>query len=292
MAYENWLNSKTFLPNNLPDILKFQLVLAGEAGDLLLEYYNKKNLQVERKQDGSIVTEADMASSQLTRTKIEEYNQSNFVRIALISEENRDENGQDLNTYETSSPAFVVDELDGTSNFNRRLPFWAYSIGYRKNGKFQSGVVCNPATRDVWFGDVDVGVFHNGQPVSVENQQSHHGTMQFERSSANDLSEYSILFEKLSVHFPSARMLGAGAVNLCLTAQGSTSVFAQQNLSIWDYAAGVAIVEAAGGKVLDMDGNPVDVTAKESSVVAGHPDHVDRFVQTVAAYRRRTDLLL
>jgi len=242
------LNKQNFLP--LASLRHPQLETAMEAVDLgakvLCERY-QTTVQIETKGLANFVTEADLSSEKIIVQTI----RNRYPEHAIISEESHSDraDAQDL---------WIIDPLDGTSNFMHGIPHFAVSVGYYRNGQPELGIVCNPI-RDDWYIAVrGQGAWHNGvrQQVSVADRID--ATMitcgfYYDRGSMMQATLDTIGdFFRSNIH--GMRRFGAAALDLCNVGCGHYGLFFEYKLHPWDFAAGQLFLSEAGGKATDCDG--------------------------------------
>lgn len=197
----------------------------------------------ETKRDGTWVTAADRAVERRLRDAIAE----RFPGHAVLGEE-------DGRSGPDDAPTWVLDPIDGTTNYVRGNPVWATLIGLRVEGEDALGVVSAPALGHRWSGVVGVGAWQDGQPIAV--------------SEVDRLEEAEVSFGGLDWFLASGRWEGVRALveatgrsrgygdfwAHCLVAAGSTEVAAEAAVSTWDLVAVRALVVAAGGRATDLAG--------------------------------------
>ncbi len=158
---------------------------------------------------------------------------------------------------------WIVDPLDGTTNFAHGIPHFATSIAYYYQGKATAGVVYNPVTEDWYTAEAGAGAFHNGRPMSVTDHTSLSeavvGTgFYYDRDTMmeNTLSAIAALFRQ-NIH--GIRRFGAASLDFAAVASGQFSAYFEYQLFAWDFAAGRLLVEEAGGQTSDCQGNPLQI---------------------------------
>lgn len=149
---------------------------------------------------------------------------------------------------------WVVDPLDGTTNFSRGIPFFSVSVALIKKSQVVLGVTLNPLTGDLYFAQKGQGTYLNNKPIKVSERSE--GAMLILNQGYSDEStvKYIQATKKLSAGF-TVRRLGSSCLEHCLVASGIVEGQVSFGDKIWDYAAGVLLVEEAGGKVTDWQGN-------------------------------------
>ena len=155
--------------------------------------------------------------------------------------------------------AFIVDPIDGTTNFIKDYHTSAISVGLTKDGRQFMGVVYNPYLDEMFTAEKGKGACLNGKPIHVSKQPLENGIVLFGTAPYyEELSEKS--FQMAYHYFKQAldvRRSGSAAIDLCSIAAGRAELYFELRLSPWDYAAGALIVEEAGGKVTTVEGGPI-----------------------------------
>lgn len=183
-----------------------------------------------------------------------------------------EEEGEDGRTV-GDGYTFVIDPIDGTSNFIHGFRLSAVSVGLLYNGRAVSGAVYLPYTDEMFYAEQGGGAYLNGKRIHVNrlstgNALTLFGTTPYMRDTMCDA--VTELFRGLFMTSVDVRRCGAAAADLCFVACGRAAAFCEMLLSPWDYAAGALIVTEAGGVVSRFDGSPLSYTEK-CTVVAGNP---------------------
>lgn len=228
----------------LGDALAFAHELADRADELTRAGAGEHGPQVaDRKDDGSWVTAVDREVEARLRSLIVD----RYPDHAVLGEE-------DGRTGPPDAPTWVLDPIDGTTNFVRGNPIWATLIGLQIGGEDVLGVVSAPALGHRWDGLVGHGARRDGVPIAV--------------SDVDDLSAAEVSFGGLDVFVRHGRWEGVTGLSgvadrvrgygdfwgHCLVASGSTDVTVEASLSLWDLCAVRALVLAAGGRCTSLDG--------------------------------------
>lgn len=166
---------------------------------------------------------------------------------------------EDIHASIEKGYAFIVDPIDGTTNFIKDCHASCISVGLTKDGKQEAGIVYNPYLDEMFTAVRGRGAWLNGKRIHVSDEPLENGIVLFGTSPYyEELSEQS--FQTAYSYFQKAldvRRSGSAAIDLCSIACGRAELFFELRLSPWDYAAGSLIVEEAGGVVTTMDGEPV-----------------------------------
>ena len=171
-----------------------------------------------------------------------------------------------------ASLTFIVDPLDGTTNFLHGYPAYAVSIGVLVDGTLTAGVIINVPTHEVYTAVVGEGAFRNGEQLRVsavrEPSLALVGTG-FPFKHLHLLDRYQRQFATVMRGTSGIRRAGSASLDLADVANGRFDAFWELQLAPWDFAAGMLLVQEAGGRVSDTEGR--DVSFATSSIVAGNP---------------------
>lgn len=167
---------------------------------------------------------------------------------------------------------FIVDPIDGTTNYLHGYPEYAVSIGAYDNGEPLAGLILNVATRDLYTATRNGGANRNGEPIFVSSiadpMRALVGTG-FPFKHLEYIDRYMSQFEAVMRGTAGVRRAGSAALDLATVAAGQFDAFWELGLSPWDVAAGILIIREAGGVVTDLDGNPAKPV--HGPFVAGNP---------------------
>ncbi len=229
---------------NPAELLAFANGLADEA-DALTDVGFRRAMRVDRKGDGTVVTETDLAVERLLRDRIREAHPDH----AVLGEE-------DGLTGDPEAPRWIIDPIDGTNNFVSDNPVWATLIALEVPGGPRLGVVSAPALWGRWDGliDGDRGAARrNGEPITVSTRTLAAGQVSFGGLGYFFDSGQGGLVRRLSE--ATRRQRGFGDFwQHCLVAQGTLEVAVEAEVNAWDLAAVSCVVEAAGGRFTDLHG--------------------------------------
>ncbi len=219
--------------------LPFTSDLARQTGQLLLEYYAPSGSQVSLKADHTVVTEADLAADRLIAAAI----QAAYPQDLLISEEK----GTSLPAG-VSGPTWVVDPLDGTTNFSLGLHAWGVSIARLENGWPVIAALYFPLFDELYTAQAGEGAFLNGEPIRVKPPVSDQPAAFF-ACCGRTHRRYSV-----SVPYK-PRILGSAAYSFCAVARGAAVLGFETTPKLWDLAAAWLLMQEAGGAVATYDGS-------------------------------------
>lgn len=226
---------------------------AALAGGAVLEQYwgNLQSVQ-EKGRSGDLVTEADKASESVVLEVLERHLPSEH---RILAEES---GGADLN----AAYLWAVDPLDGTTNYAHQYPFCAVSIGLLVKGRSQLGVVYNPILKQLFRGAKGLGASLNHQPIQVSATSQLKDSLLvtgFAYDRRDRLDNNYAEFCHFTHLTQGVRRGGSAAIDLAYVACGHLDGYWERGLSPWDLAAGVILVEEAGGRISAYDGDHFDI---------------------------------
>ena len=234
--------------------------IVRRAGELVRSASDVTAATHEKNGPADLVTEYDLAVQRFLRQEL----------LALLPE--ADFFGEEGQHDALTSPwTFIVDPIDGTTNFVRGFAYTNISVALAKDGQVEYAVVYDPFADELFSARRGGGAFCNGLPIHVSGKDMAHavflcGSTIYDRR----LTEQSFsLLRQLYDRGLDYRRFGAAALDLCQVAAGRAELFYECRLSPWDYAAGSLIVTEAGGTVTGFDGKPMDVL-RPSSVFAAN----------------------
>jgi myo-inositol-1(or 4)-monophosphatase len=199
----------------------------------------------------------------------------------FIAEENQDLKRKELYNW-------IIDPLDGTTNFIHHVPLFSISIALMQNNEVISGVIYEPNLQECFYAWKDGGSFLNLHPIEVSRTEILKNSLLatgFPYYDYGQLDEYIILFKQLMETTHGLRRLGSAAVDLAYTACGRFEGFYEYGLSPWDVAAGVLIVQEAGGKVSDFSGSDDYIFGGE--LVATNPSIHDELLRIIKSHFKK-----
>ena len=227
--------------------LKKAIQAAQMGGKILKEEFGMlKPSQINLKGLGDYVTELDHRSEQIIIKKIKE----TFPDHIIYAEESGEEG-------EGSAYRWIIDPLDGTTNYVQGIPFYAISIALVVEDVIQLGVVYSPEHEELFHSIRSRGAYLNNQRIFVSKKEILEGCVLatgFPWRSKMYIDAYLSTFRELFQKVDGIRRFGSAAMDLCYTACGRYDGFWEMKLKPWDIAAGVLIVQEAGGVVTDFQG--------------------------------------
>ncbi len=241
--------------------LKIALRAAESAGAILMGHYGQLD-RVDEKSPIDLVTAADRDSEAQVLAEL----RAAFPNDRVLAEERDGHAG--VAAARASLPqtrwCWVVDPLDGTTNFSHSHPQFAVSVGLLHFGRPVLGVVLAPARREIFVGGVGVPATCNGRPIAVSAETSLSRSLLASGFPYDRRSRVDALLRRVGRALMLAhgfRRGGSAALDLVELAAGRIDAFWEESLAPWDLAAGHAIVEAAGGRITSLDGEEHDLFA-------------------------------
>lgn len=230
--------------------------IAREAGALLMQHFHQ-GLKIEYKGDADLVTAADRASEALIRERIK---QQFPLHDVLGEEQGLTDQGGDYRWY--------VDPLDGTTNFAHGYPVFCVSMAVEERATKSrvAAVIYDPTRDELFTAEREKGAQLNGKPIHVSKAAQLKeclvatGFPSHKRHKNPNIHFY----HQITLRTHGVRRAGSAALDLCCVACGRFDGFWEFNLNPWDTAAGVLIVEEAGGRVTRFDGAPFQIDSRET----------------------------
>lgn len=226
---------------------------ARAAGSILRDHYGHVS-QIRFKGEVDIVTEVDEMSEQLIVERIHQH----FPDHQILGEESGSSHSPDI----SSGYRWIIDPLDGTTNFAHGYPFFCVSIGMEVDGDMKLGVVYSPVFDELYVAERGAGASLNGRPMTVSKTDSLIRSLlatgfNYDRQLAGENLQH---WERLLFKTQALRRDGSSALNLCFVASGRFDGYWEIGLKPWDLAAGSLIVRESGGRVTNFSGDPHRLT--------------------------------
>lgn len=248
---------------------------------LLRDFGEVENLQVSSKGPGDFVSQADLRAEQTLKEELAKARPG----WAFLGEEGGQADGANGGEWEWR---WVVDPLDGTTNFLHGIPQWAISVGVEKRidaerTELVAGCVYNPASNELFWAEKGMGAFLNDRRLRVSGRrdmvQALFATgIPFAKVSRK--AEFSLTLAKLMPQVAGVRRFGSAALDLAWVAAGRYEGFWELGLNKWDMAAGIVLVREAGGMVTDPDGG--EGFYDSGHIVCGNPTLQPKLREVVA----------
>lgn len=234
-------------------MLSVAVEAALEAGQVLLEHLHT-DFQISKKGRVDLVTEVDLKSEEMIVDRI----RRDFPDHQILAEERGSEGG--------GAPyKWVIDPLDGTTNYAHGYRFFSVSIGLEVEKKMVLGVVYDPVTEELFTAERGQGARLNGKPIRVSDEQNLVDSLLCTGFSYNreEIRRNVELFGRFMLNARAVRRDGSAALDLCYVACGRFEAVWELSLHPWDVAAGKLIVEEAGGRVTRFDGSSCTIYDRE-----------------------------
>lgn len=233
------------------DPLQTALAAAREGAAVLLEHANGP-LQIEEKgRRADLVTVADRASEAAVLAVL----RGAFPNASVLAEESGSSAG-------TSDERWIVDPLDGTTNYAHGYPLYCISIGFERAGEMIAAVVLAPAMNECFAAERGGGARRNDSPIAVSSIGALSDAMTCTGFHPADFDRNGAYFRAMSESAQAVRRDGSAALDLAYTACGRFDGFWEWDLHPWDVAAGTLLIGEAGGRVTRIDGSAPAVDAR------------------------------
>ena len=246
--------------NSISANLNIMIKACEKASKILIRDFGEiEKLQVKKKGPSDFVTNADLRAEKIIIDELKKA-KPNF---SILSEEAGFKKNKDTeNTW-------IIDPIDGTINFLHGVPHFAISIGLMSNKEIKSGLIFDPIKNEMFYAEKNNGAFFNNERIRV--------------SKKNELSE--CLFATGGKKYNSideihSRNSGCAALDLAYVASGRYDGYCQENLNLWDIAAGLIILQEAGGVINDIDLN----NHKNLNVIASSPNINDKLIKKISNF--------
>jgi myo-inositol-1(or 4)-monophosphatase len=233
--------------------------IAREAGALLMDYF-RQSVKVEYKGEADLVTVADRKSETLIRERLRQHWPTHDI---LGEEGGLQDTGSDYRWY--------VDPLDGTTNFAHGFPVFCVSMALEYKGNRIAGVIYDPTRDELFTAEQGGGAYLNQERIHVSGTANLAECLVATGFPSNKRHKNPNIFfyHQITLHTHGVRRAGSAALDLCCVACGRFDGFWEFNLNPWDTAAGVLIVQEAGGQVTDLKGGPFQLNGRETLATNG-----------------------
>ncbi|XP_077983143.1 inositol monophosphatase 1-like [Glandiceps talaboti] len=234
--------------------------IAREAGEVIREAYKLEKRVLTKSSAADLVTETDQRVEKMIISKLKE----KFPTHSFIGEESVAAGGH---CNLTDNPTWIIDPIDGTTNFVHRFPYVAVCIALVVNKITEIGVVYNAIHDEMFTARREQGAFCNGEKLHVSGQEDlSRALLLTEVGSSRDADIIKTVLDNIE-HLISSpahgfRSLGSAALNMCEVARGCADAYYEFGIHCWDYAASDIIVREAGGVVIDTEGGVLDLMSR------------------------------
>jgi len=239
------------------------VIAAKIAGEFLLHNQQRiGQIKINEKSTNQLVTEIDIEAEKI----IISYLQSHYPDASFVGEENT------VLKPKVNDLQFIIDPLDGTTNFLHGLPMYSVSIAATFHQVLVSGVVFIPVLAQCFYATKNGGAFLNNQAIEVSCSKVLSESLLatgFPYHNFKQMNEYLNCLKYLMENTRGLRRMGSAAIDLAYTASGNFCGFFELNLNTWDVAAGALLVKEAGGIYSNIGGDKFDISGK--SIIAANP---------------------
>jgi myo-inositol-1(or 4)-monophosphatase len=244
----------------MASFLETSVEIAREAGALVAQHF-ARHIPYELKGESDLVTAADRASERLVVERL----RAHFPTHAIVAEEGGSVEG-------TSEYRWYVDPLDGTTNFAHGLPHYNVTLGLERAGEMIAGVIYDPARNEMFAAERGGGAFLNNHRIHASGaRRVTESLLSTGFPNRNRPANINVHFYyQLSLASHGIRRAGSAALDAAWVACGRLEAYWEFGLKPWDMAAGVIMVQEAGGRVSDMHGGPVKIGGAHVVMDNGH----------------------
>lgn len=237
------------------NLLNFAIQTAREAGAILADRLGRA-LTVSNKGDIDLVTEADLASEKLIIERI----RSHYPRHAILAEESGATAGVESVPGKTEW-RWIIDPLDGTTNYAHGYPCFCVSIALERSGAIEVAVIYDPTRDELFAAERGQGAHLNGRRMRVSAVEDLNSAMLCTGFPYNvrERPDFAREFANFTMKAQAVRRDGSAAIDLAYVACGRFDGFWEDGLNAWDVAAGVLLIEEAGGRVTDFAGGSLNI---------------------------------
>ncbi|MCW9023967.1 MAG: inositol-1-monophosphatase [Gammaproteobacteria bacterium] len=260
-------------------MLNIAVRAARNAGDIIARYADQVDmLTITEKSQNDFVSEVDKAAEQ----EIIQVIQKAYPDHSILAEESGHTKGKDDN-YE-----WIIDPLDGTTNFLYGFPQFAVSIALRHKGRLTQAVVYDPMRQELFSASRGQGAQLNGRRIRVSARKDLKGALigtgiPYRSDQYGEMMDaYFSMMKALIPGSAGIRRAGSAALDLAYVAAGRLDCFWEFKLNAWDIAAGVLLIEEAGGIVSGLTGNPDHM--ETGHIVTGNPKIFKSMLQTIQPF--------
>ncbi|MBA2621639.1 MAG: inositol monophosphatase [Acidobacteria bacterium] len=235
-------------------MLNFAVETAREAGQILLEKFGRK-IEISLKGNINLVTEADLASEKHIIERIKSY----YPKHSILAEES----GASDNDGDKSEWKWIIDPLDGTTNFAHGYPCWCVTLAAEYNGEIVLGVTFDPTRDELFTAEKGSGATLNGRRIRVSETKKLSDALLVTGFpyDAKERADFARHFTEFTHKARGIRRDGSAAIDMAYVACGRFDAFWEEGLNAWDVAAGVLLIEEAGGRVSYYDDSKFSIYA-------------------------------
>jgi myo-inositol-1(or 4)-monophosphatase len=240
------------------DALATAVAAAHEAGAVLLEHLHRPLAIEEKGRRADLVTDADRASERVIVERL----RMDFPHASILGEEGGTYDALREAQHDKPRERWIIDPLDGTTNFAHGYPLFCISIAYEQDGEVVVGVIYAPLMNELFTAQRGAGAQRNGEPIHVSQIPVLADAMVVTGFKPYDYETNAPYFAKASHLAQAVRRDGTAALDLAYTAMGRFDAFWEFDLAPWDMAAGMLLVREAGGAVSATDGSSFELAGR------------------------------
>ncbi len=228
--------------NSISADLNIMIKASEKASKALIRDFGElEKLQVSTKGPSDFVTNADLKAEKIIVEELAKAKRD----YSIISEESENEISNDKNN------TWIIDPIDGTTNFLHGVPHFAISIALKSNNEIVSGLIYDPIKDEMFYAEKNNGAYLNNQRIRVSNKKKIDNCLF--ATGGNNIEQ--IKFKKNAT----LRRTGSAALDMAYVAAGKFDGYFQKNLKIWDIASGIILVKEAGGIINDIDTSKYEI---------------------------------
>ena len=223
--------------NSISPILNIMIKATEKASKTLIRDFGElENLQVSKKGPRDFVTNSDKKVEKILIDELMKHKK----KFSIITEEGG------LIENDDKENVWLIDPIDGTTNFLHGIPHFCISIALKSSNEIVSGIIFDPIKNELFYAELNQGAYFNNQRIRVSKKKN--------------LDDCLFATNKLGIvsNNLNARVTGSAALDLAYVGSGRLDGYFQNNLNIWDIAAGIIIVKEAGGKINNIDNSKID----------------------------------
>lgn len=259
-------------------LLKKIIAVIKECSKVMVTAHNMENKIAEKEGTANFVTDYDKQVQRMLQRRLSVL----LPQASFLSEED------EVHTFHKEGYLFIIDPIDGTTNFIKNYRVSCISVGLALDGEMYMGVVYNPYLDEMFWAEKGKGAYCNGRPIHASKQYMEEGLVLFGTAPYYpELADRS--FAMARYFFDRSldiRRSGSAAIDLCSIAAGRGEIFFESRLSPWDYAAGSLIIEEAGGKCVTFENKPLELGEVCSVLAAGsaESERLDKICEEIAEF--------
>ena len=236
---------------------------ATKAGEYLKQEFEAfEELEILQKGPADFVSQADLKAEDLIKESLALFDRD----ITFLAEESGKFGGNMQNRW-------IIDPIDGTTNFLHGIPHWSISIAYEEKGILSAGVVYNPTQDEMYYAWSGHGSYLNDRPIHV-SRRTELNTCLFATGipfkGCTGIDVFNKRLAATTMACSGTRRFGSAALDCAWLATGRYDAYWEGYINIWDVAAGIVLVQEAGGRVTDIHGDPIDSTYQSQSILASN----------------------